>query len=409
MKNLLKISVAFFTVLLLTIACNVGEVNQPYDNMPGRAISAGDSFTIEAESYVATNGVTTETCSEGGLNVTSIDTGDWMAYDTMYYEEGTYLIEFRVAAKKPGGKMSVDLDAGSIVIGGVDVPRTGGDQTWTTVSTTAFIPGGDHALGIYASSGGWNLNWIKFTYQGNDSGSTPPSGTYTLVWSDEFDGTSLDTTNWSYDKGGSGWGNNELQYYTDRTENVKVENGYLQITALKESYRGKSYTSGRIKTQDKVFKTYGKVEARLRLSNIGSGLWPAFWMLGNNISTVSWPACGEIDLMEHVNLEDVIYGTAHWDVNGSHVYYGNSYTADITQWHVYTIEWDNTAIRWYVDGVQYHEMNITDSVNSTEEFHAPFFILFNIAVGGNWPGFDIDDAMFPVTMYVDWVRWYQLQ
>ena len=233
--------------------------------------------------------------------------------------------------------------------------------------------------------------------------------TWNLVWSDEFDGTTLNTANWVYDigTGGSGWGNNELQYYTNRTQNVAVTGGNLEITALKESYGGMGYTSGRIKTLGKQSWTYGKIEARIKLPT-GQGIWPAFWMLGSNFPTAGWPACGEMDIMEHVNNEGVAHGTMHWDSNGYQYYGGASPNLDFSQYHVYSIEWDANAIKWFVDGAQYWEGNIANNINGTDEFHKPFFILLNLAVGGNWPGSPDGSTAFPAKMYVDYVRVYQV-
>jgi len=232
------------------------------------------------------------------------------------------------------------------------------------------------------------------------------ANTWNLVWSDEFDGNSLNTNNWVYDigTGSGGWGNNELQYYTNRTENVKVENGNLVITARKENYGGMSYTSGRIKTKGKASWKYGKIEARIKIPT-GQGIWPAFWMLGDNIDSVGWPRCGEIDIMEHVNNESVVHGTIHWDYNGYQYYGLQSGNLDFSQYHVYSIEWDSSAIKWFVDGVQFCEANIT--INDTNEFHNNFFILLNLAVGGNWPGSPNQSTTFPQSMYVDYVRVYQ--
>jgi beta-glucanase (GH16 family) len=225
----------------------------------------------------------------------------------------------------------------------------------------------------------------------------------TLVWSDEFEGTAVNTSNWNYDIGGGGWGNNEKQYY--QAANATVANGNLVITAKKERVKANSYTSARLKTQGKREFTYGRIEARIKLP-LGQGLWPAFWMLGANINTVSWPKCGEIDVMEHINTENTTYGTIHWDNNG-HAMYGGSTTTTPADYHVYAIEWDAAAIRWYVDGVKFHEANILNSINGTEEFHRPQFILLNVAVGGNWPGQTIDNSKLPASMYVDYVRVYQ--
>ncbi len=231
---------------------------------------------------------------------------------------------------------------------------------------------------------------------------------WNLVWSDEFNGTSLNTSNWSCEigTGSSGWGNNELQYYTDRTQNLQVTDGNLVITARKESYGGMNYTSARIKTQELQSFTYGKIEARIKLPS-GQGLWPAFWMLGTNISSVDWPKCGEIDIMERVNNNSNVTGAVHWDANGQ-AYYGQvSGDLDFSQYHVYSIEWDANYIRWYVDGTQYNAIYIENGTGNTEEFQKPFFLLLNLAVGGNWPGSPDSSTPFPSQMQVDYVRVYQ--
>ncbi|TGD82963.1 carbohydrate-binding protein [Hymenobacter wooponensis] len=226
--------------------------------------------------------------------------------------------------------------------------------------------------------------------------------TYQQVWADEFN-TGI-SSSWVFETGGGGWGNNEKQYY--QRANATVVNGILQITAKKENVGGMPYTSSRMKTQGlKEFK-YGKIEARMKLP-LGQGLWPAFWMLGSNINTVSWPACGEIDVMEHINAENKVYGTVHWDSNG-HAEYGGNIITTPQDYHVYSIEWDANAIKWFVDGTKYHEISIANGTGSTEEFQRPFFLLLNLAVAGNWPGQTVDESKLPATMYVDYVRVYQL-
>ncbi len=229
---------------------------------------------------------------------------------------------------------------------------------------------------------------------------------WNLVWSDEFDSTSINSTNWTYDIGGNGWGNSELEYYTNRPDNAKVENGNLLIIAKEESYDGNNYTSARLKTQGLRSFTYGKIEARIKIP-VGQGLWPAFWMLGQDINTVGWPECGEIDIMEHINNENLNHGTMHWNNNG-HVSYGGTVYCDESTFHIYSIEWDANAIKWLLDGNEYWEGNIANDTNSTEEFHLPLFIIFNLAVGGNWPGNPNNTTTFPDTMYVDYVKVYQL-
>jgi beta-glucanase (GH16 family) len=232
--------------------------------------------------------------------------------------------------------------------------------------------------------------------------------TWKLIWSDEFDGQSVNTSNWTYETGTgtNGWGNNELQYYTSRPENVTIENGMLVITARQESYSGRNYTSARMKTQGKKSFRFGKIEARMKLP-IGQGSWPAFWMLGDNITFVGWPKCGEIDIMEHINSENKVYGTLHWDNNG-HVSKGGSTFCDVTQFHVYSIEWNESIIQFFVDGQSYYYQSIANGINSTDEFQNPFFIILNLAIGGNWPGNPDGTMQFPIKMYVDYVKAYEL-
>lgn len=240
-------------------------------------------------------------------------------------------------------------------------------------------------------------------------GSTASAATsWNLVWSDEFNGTSLNTADWTAEigTGSSGWGNNELQYYTNRAQNLQVTGGNLVITAQREAYNGSSYTSARIKTQGKRSFTYGKIEARIKLPS-GQGLWPAFWMLGANIDTVGWPKSGETDIMERVNNNAYVNGTVHWDANGQADYGQVSGNLDFSQYHVYSIEWDAKYIRWFVDGNQFNEFYIENSTGNTEEFHKPSFLLLNLAVGGNWPGSPNAATPFPAQMLVDYVRVYQ--
>ncbi len=223
---------------------------------------------------------------------------------------------------------------------------------------------------------------------------------YQLVWSDEFEESSINNNVWNFETGGNGWGNHEQEYY--QQQNTTIENGNLVITAKKETIDSHSYTSSRITTQGKKEFQYGRIEARIKMP-VGQGLWPAFWMLGSNISIDGWPACGETDIMEHINADSIIYGTAHWD-NKGHVQSGNKITSSPSDYHVYSVEWNADSIKWHIDGVEYHSINITG--NSMKEFNQPFFILLNLAVGGDWPGQTIDDKL-PAKMYVDWVRVYQ--
>lgn len=230
---------------------------------------------------------------------------------------------------------------------------------------------------------------------------------YELVWSDEFNGNSLDTNTWNYEIGtGSwGWGNNEQQYYTDR--NIKVSNGTMKITAKREDYGGMKYTSSRITTKNKKNFKYGKIEARIKMPKF-KGVWPAFWMLGANQDSVGWPKCGEIDIVEAINDENLVYGTLHWfhDPGNDNADSGSSVAvANRTEYHVYGVEWTADKLRWYVDGKVYRTMDVSN--DSFSEVRKEYFVIFNMAIGGQWPGYDIDETAFPATMEVDWVRAYK--
>jgi beta-glucanase (GH16 family) len=238
-----------------------------------------------------------------------------------------------------------------------------------------------------------------------------PGTGWTLVWADEFGGSTVNPDNWTYDLGAGGWGNNELETYT--TGNAVVQDGELRITARKNA--DASYTSSRLKTQGRQAWTYGKVAARLRLPQ-GQGIWPAFWMLGTNITTVGWPKCGEIDIMEMIgggeNRDDSVYGTIHWDANG-HASVGSSRIELVDpeifhdDYHVFEVEWTPASMVWKVDGVETTRVSIDRAVwPEMDEFHRPFFIVLNLAVGGNWPGLPDASTVFPQTLAVDWVRVY---
>jgi beta-glucanase (GH16 family) len=230
--------------------------------------------------------------------------------------------------------------------------------------------------------------------------------TLSVTWSDEFNVDGLpDATKWGYDLGnGNGFGNNELEYYTNRAENASVSNGTLKIIAKKENYSGFAYTSARLLSKGKYSFKYGKIEARAKLP-AGAGTWPAIWMLGDNISTVSWPACGEIDIMEEVgNQPNKIFGTLHHpNHSGAN---GDGATTMIptatTEFHVYSLEWSPTIIKFAVDGTTFYTFNNNGSL----PFNQNFFIILNVAMGGNFGG-TVDPAFNSATMEIDYVRVYQ--
>lgn len=243
------------------------------------------------------------------------------------------------------------------------------------------------------------------------------------LWSEEFnDGTLPDGTVWSYDLGASGWGNNELQNYTSDSANARIENGHLIITGREQiNGNNRTFTSARLKTEHKVTVQYGTIEARIKTPDLGNGLWPAFWFLGNNFSSVGWPDCGEIDLMEMGSAAAIssgvvnrrVYSTAHWERNNG--YTNNGRTLDLASdldgsFHLYRIEWTPTQISTYIDSNWIWSMDISDpDAIDGHEFHQPHFMIVNMAIGGNFPGiWDDDDitAAFPAELAVDYIRVY---
>jgi beta-glucanase (GH16 family) len=241
-----------------------------------------------------------------------------------------------------------------------------------------------------------------------------------LTWSDEFAGpdrSGPDPARWVYERGGSGWGNNELQTYTDRRENVFVQGGMLVIRARREPFTGPDgiaceYTSGRLKTLGTFSQTYGKFEARIRVPR-GPGIWPAFWMLGENIDSAGWPAGGEIDIMENIGKEPAaVHGTIHGPGYSGASAIGAPYANPAGRpfaedFHVFTLEWEAQALRWYVDGRLYQTLTPASlPAGARWVYDHRFFLLLNVAVGGNWPGDPDETTTFPQEMSVDWVRVY---
>jgi beta-glucanase (GH16 family) len=264
----------------------------------------------------------------------------------------------------------------------------------------------------------------------NTAECVPPAGTYKLVWSDEFkDAATLkpNSPNWTYDVGdGSesgipGWGNRELQYYTNGanasivTDADADDKSALQIQVRLENnscYLGTcKYSSSRIKTKGKHEFKYGLIEARMKRTK-AMGHWPAFWMLGANIDDVKWPNCGEIDIFEQRNIEDTNLGTAHYsnDFGGHTMSLVGLAPVDPTVYNTYAVEWTPCSIKWKLNGMQYNDHDIANGIGGTEEFHQPFFILFNYALGGNFAGNEVPpDSTFPANLLVDYVRVHQLQ
>ena len=246
----------------------------------------------------------------------------------------------------------------------------------------------------------------------SDGYTTPETYTgYASAWQDEFSGTTIDATSWTYDigTGNGGWGNNELQYYTNRPDNAYLDNGRLVIQAKKESYLGSAYTSARLITKNKRDFTYGRIDIRAKLP-VAKGLWPALWMLGKKIDQTNWPACGEIDIMELVGKEpNKVYGTLHWaGTNGARQLFGTNYTLPngtfADKFHVYSLLWEADKVEILVDDISYYKFDKSKVGGAAYPFNEAFFLLFNVAVGGDWPGSPDATTTFPQQMVVDYVR-----
>ena len=232
---------------------------------------------------------------------------------------------------------------------------------------------------------------------------------------DEFDVDGApDSSLWDYNIGtrGDGWGNNELQYYTDRPENIIVQNGYLIITAKQENFEGSSYTSARILTKDKFEQRYGRFEARIR-APYGQGIWPAFWMLGANSDEVIWPECGEIDIMEiRGQRPSILFGSLHGPGYSAGEAISKRYDLGNdrfdTGFHIFGIEWGPEYVNYYVDDVLYNRITPEDLPNPDNwVFNQPFYLILNVAVGGSFVGSPNEETVFPQTMLVDYVRAYK--
>ncbi|KRG82987.1 beta glucanase [Stenotrophomonas daejeonensis] len=498
-KRVLSLSGA---ALLAGMSASVGATvfqaenyNAYYDTTPGNSGGAYRSDGVDIEATSDTG---------GGYNVGWIAANEWLVYNSLTIpSSGSYTVRMRVASPV-GGRASVDLNAGSIVLGQFDIPNTGGWQNWTTVSRTVDLNAGTYNLGVFAQTGDWNFNWIEIVPSGGGGGTARATlyehcnyggwaagldvGSYNLaalqargvandavsslrvasgyeavlyehdnfggtstvvrgdddclnnegfndkassvvvrqasaapVWTDEFD--SINGANWSFETGGGGWGNSELQYYT------AGQNAFIQYDASAGSnvlviearqgnpgnyscwYGSCQYTSSRMVSRDKRIFRHGRVEARLKLPQT-QGIWPAFWMLGNNIGQVGWPQSGEIDIMEHVGFEPTLtHGALHGPgYSGNTPFTG---THNLNQqvdagYHVYAVEWDANGIRWSVDGQQFYSVSRADvTARGQWVFDEPFFVLLNVAVGGSWPGSPDGSSRFPQRMYVDYVRVYQ--
>jgi len=255
---------------------------------------------------------------------------------------------------------------------------------------------------------------VDFTNAGYDAPTSYPG--YTLAWADEFNGTALNLADWSFENGDGcpgicGWGNNELEYYTGRPENLFFQDGKMIIEARKENYAGKSYTSSKILTRGKKVFKYARIDIRAKLPK-GKGIWPAFWLLPQNNVFGNWPKSGEIDLMEMIGHEaNRSYGTLHFGPGPGSTQLGRNYTLPSgifnDEFHVFSLEWKQNQVKWLIDGNVYSTYTSADFGANNYPFNEDFFLIFNMAVGGNWPGNPDATTYLPQWLIVDYVRVYQ--
>ena len=365
--KVMKLIITFLGIIMLTISsCKKEEV------VPDAVLPSGLDFTT-----VNTSGNVTVTAQASNANFYTVIFYD--VSDTVFIETSSGTASYTY---ETSGTYTVTVRANTTQTEYIELTKT------LSIDVDEIISG--------APTTGYSS---PLSYPG-----------YTLVWSEEFNGTTL-SDDWTFDigTGNSGWGNNELQYYTD--ENFTLNNGILEITAKAETFNAQEYTSTRLKTQGLKSWEYGRIDVRAALP-FGKGIWPAIWMLGDNITSVGWPSCGEIDIMELIGGEGLndrtVHGTAHWNQDG-HALYGDSFSLPsgkfADEFHVFSIIWDANSIKWYVDDILYNQLDTTPAEMS--EFQNNFFLILNVAVGGNWPGSPDASTIFPQSMYVDYIRVFQ--
>ncbi|HKI44578.1 MAG TPA: family 16 glycosylhydrolase [Balneolales bacterium] len=382
-------------VAILTISCSKNGVNNPKSDLPQVSISnttvnRGNAATV-CRFYVD---LSTEATDQVSVHYA---TSDGSAKSGQDYTAQSGVLTFKTGEKE----LSIDVP-----VKGDSLRQSVQDFTVQLSNPQNCTIDVNQAVGTIINDG---------TYLPTDTTGYESPASYSgyhLVWSDEFNEKQLNQNEWNYETGGNGWGNNELEYYTSRPQNVFLSSGNLIIEARKENYSGNYYTSARITTQGKEEFTYGRIDIRAKLP-VAAGMWPALWMLGSNISTVGWPECGETDIMELIgkNAKQVI-GSLHWKKSdGTEGTFNNSYSLtseDFSQhFHVFSLLWSKDSLQISVDSVTYVKASRQDISNGIYPFDKPSFFIFNVAVGGNWPGPPDESTQFPQRMFVDYVRVFQ--
>lgn len=379
-----------------------------------------DAFgIIEAENFAAMSGIQLE---PGNTAIGWFDSGDWLRFDNVDFGDGAGSVTILAAKANAGGTVELRLDSVDGPLLGVFTPEaTDGWGLYAGQQINVSGASGIHDLYLVAAGATGVCNIDRFQF----ARAAIHVPDYVLFWQDEFDGAALDTAKWHPVQHGF-VDNGELQFYTDRADNISVGGGLLTLTARSESYTGtgpwmngqyktSSFTSGKVQGQGKISFQYGKIEARMKLPR-GQGTWPAFWMLGDNIFQpgVGWPKCGEIDIMEHANVLDNIGAAIHTEAYnhtiGTAKTGGFSISDYDTAFHTYGVEWTAEKLAFYVDGTVYFTVTkaALGSTQAQWPFDQPFWLILNLAVGGAWGG-DPTGGIYPYSMQVDWVRVYKDQ
>lgn len=441
LKDLKEIRNGWLSVLLIII------ISLPIISSCGTEES-GPTFTADfSYEFIDDNNIRFTNQSEGeyylldwnfGNGRTESNTSKTRTYDVYYPQAGTYSVQL-VVLDFDGVRISVskniNITKDDLIVAFIATPDAANPNRINLVNTSegeyesfkwifrnkevanetntiAYFPfKGSYDVELQLTKGGE----VYFEKQTINISSDDPGylSTFTLSWADEFDGTSVKTSNWTFETGASGWGNNELQNYTNG-DNAEVKDGKLIITAKKVNDKQQvgSYTSTRLISQGKQAFTYGKMEIRAKLPS-GKGIWPAIWMLGENISSVSWPACGEIDIMEYVGYQpNTIHATVHTTAGSGANGDGSSKTLETAEedFHVYGLIWTEKEMIFYTDSPENvtHRYAPSNKSDDNWPFDKQQFFILNVAVGGNWGGAQgIDNSIFPQSMEIDYVRVYQ--
>ncbi len=393
-NNLLVLAV----VLLMSIVHINAQVQLIFNYEAENGTLSGGAVVKDATNASNAKVVSDFSALNASLNIAGIDGGT---------TTGTATLTIRYANGNTDNR-SLSLSVNGTLVKQVSFAPTTDWNTFANVSVSFNLPSGTTnsimLQRLAADVASVDIDSYTVTLKNPSS-----TDNFNLVWADEFNGSGVpDLKKWGYEDGYIR--NNELQYYTRSTDNTRQYNGNLEITvkSAPTPIGGKNYTSGSVVTRNTANWVYGKIEGRFKMPS-STSLWPCFWTLGLNENPIGWPKCGELDIFEHIDTENLIHSTAHWaNAQGNHVSSGNSSGAiDFTQWHNYTIEWTPDEVRWYVDGVRHHKLTITNGISNTFAFHLPQFILINLPLGGSWPKAPDATTVLPSTMYCDYIRVYE--